>query len=93
MAEKKTAKTIKLLSASEYADKIVGIYKKNITDHVFQFIQNDKELFREYNSHVRNHGGTVDQQIGKKVKAVFKLSNTGTCKKPENSLTRSYTKH
>ena len=82
------------MSSSSYADKVVNEFMEKITDHVFLNIQNNEHLMREYQSAVHESSlMEVNTAIGKKVKEVFNLKDSGECNQPNSWLIKSYTKH
>jgi hypothetical protein len=82
------------MSVNEYADKVVMDFIRNITDHVFLNIQQNKELMLEYQTNVdRYQLDTVNKAIGKKVKTLLNLENDGTNDQPQSWLIKEYTFH
>ena len=58
------------------AQKAIDKMNKRITNEIFMIIQNDRELMHEYLRAVESDGlDTVNQTIGKKVKAAYQLTN------------------
>lgn len=77
---------------SDFTEKVMRQYSKNITDEIFIMIQNDKELMYEYLKLVEANGLTiVNQQIGKKIKNRFSLDNELTRNElPKSTLIQSH---
>jgi len=64
------------MNAKEIAQKAIAIMNKRITNEVFLTIQNDRSLMLEYLRAVEAKGlDTVNQTIGKEVKAAYQLTN------------------
>ena len=64
------------MSSKEIAEEAIARLNKRITNEVFMIIQNDCKLMNEYLHAVEANGlETVNQQIGKSVKAKYKLIN------------------
>lgn len=64
------------MTANEYAERVVRDFMRDITDHVFLNIQNNKELMREYQTQVnKNSLDAVNKAIGRKVAEIFQLEN------------------
>lgn len=65
------------MNLNDFIDKVIAQKNKKITDEVFLLIQNDKELMKEYLDHVGKIGNLkqVNQQIGRKVKEKYGLTN------------------
>ncbi len=59
-----------------FAEKVLARFAQLITDEVFLLIQNDRGLMHEYLRLVQSEGlDTVNQWIGRSVKARFQLEN------------------
>ena len=64
------------MKAKEIAKEAIAILNKRITNEVFLTIQNNRTLMIEYLRAVQDQGlDTVNQTIGKEVKAAYKLVN------------------
>ena len=82
------------MSVNDYAEKVVKNFITDITDHVFCNIERDNELMREYMDSVNLYQlEAVNTTIGKKVKELLNLKNTGENNNPKSRLIKSYTKH
>src|ERR1035437_5582752 len=82
------------MTASEYAEKVVLDFMRNITDHVFLNIQRNEGLMRGYKTQVNENSlMEVNTAIGRKVKELFKLENDGVCDKPKSWLIKDFTYH
>lgn len=64
------------MTAKEIAQEAIAILNKQITNEVFLTIQNNRELMLEYLRAVEANGlDTVNQTIGREVKAAYHLTN------------------
>ena len=64
------------MNAREIAQKAIELLNKRITNEVFLTIQNNRSLMQEYLRAVEANGlDSVDQNIGKEVKAAYQLTN------------------
>ena len=64
------------MNAKEIAQEAIGILNKKITNEVFLTIQNNRSLMLDYLRAVEANGlDSVNQIIGKEVKAVYQLTN------------------
>jgi hypothetical protein len=65
-----------MTTPAEIAQKAIAKMNKRITNEIFLIIQNDCELMHEYLLAVQDSKlDTVNQQIGKAVKAQYSLVN------------------
>jgi len=82
------------MSVNDYAEKVVKNFIIDITDHVFCNIERDNDLMREYMDSVNLYQlEVVNTTIGKKVRELLNLKNTGENNNPKSRLIKSYTKH
>lgn len=66
----------------------------DITDHVFEVIQHDRDLMQAYLKVVSEKGrDTTNKTIGKYVKNRLKLTNLDRSDDPESTLILSYQRH
>lgn len=64
------------MKPSDIAQKAIGMMNKRITNEIFMIIQNNRELMPDYLRAVEANGlDTVNQTIGKEVKAAYQLTN------------------
>lgn len=75
-----------------FADKVIGIKNKTITDEIFLLIQNDKALMKEYLRLVETNSlDVVNRTIGKEIKKYYNLSNdTNRNECPKSTLISSH---
>ena len=82
------------MSVNDYAEKVVKNFITDITDHVFCNIERNDDLMREYISNVNLYQlDAVNTTIGKKVKGLLNLENTGRCNEPKSRIIQSYEQH
>ena len=64
------------MTPTQIAENAIAQMNKKITNEIFLLIQNDRTLMHEYLRAVEVHGlDTINQQIGKAVKAQYQLVN------------------
>ena len=81
-------------AAMHIADRALDILFSDITGRVFQIINEDKKLNREYLRAVEAHDlNTINQTIGKHIKRRFGLGNAGRDNKPKGNHILSYEKY
>ena len=78
------------MGANEFAKKVIADFKAHITDYVFRHIEETKKLKEEYD---KLPPKSVNPVIGKKVRQIFGLGNTGRLIKPKAKSIKSATKH
>jgi hypothetical protein len=82
------------MNANEYAEKIVGDFITDITDHLFLSIERDDEVMRDYMTNVNRYGlDTLNKAIGLKIKERLNLENDGENGNPKSKLIKSCTRH
>jgi hypothetical protein len=82
------------MNLTEYVDKVVNNFIKDITDHLFLSIEQDDDVMREYMTNVnRFEKDAVNMAIGLRIKERLNLENIGENKKPKSRLINSYTCH
>ena len=72
----------------DFCDKLFTAFEKQITDNIFCFIQNDKELMKDYLDLVAKQGnlGVVNSQIAQKIAQRYGMNNTGKESVPNSNL-------
>jgi len=80
------------MAIKEFVEKVIAEKNKRIIDEVFLFIQNDRELLKEYLYLVeKNDLQTVNKNIGKEVAKEYGLkSDIGRNYEPVSALISSY---
>ena len=73
----------------QFCDNVLNEFKSNITDAVFCYLQNDKELMREYLLLVSKHDNgkqTVNSQLAKAITRKYRLKSTNQKNGTPNSV-------
>lgn len=78
-----------MTALSKYADTVVRDFVENITQHLFQAIEDTDEYKKQVKEHSRK---AVNALIGKKVKTVLKLGNVHRSKSAVLAI-QSHTTH
>jgi hypothetical protein len=82
------------MTTEEFAQNVVGRFSEEITDLVFLYIENDKELMHDYLRLVSEKGlDSVNMNLGMKIKEKFNVDNIGRTGDTKSKLIQSYTKH
>jgi len=77
-----------------FAIKVINEFTLRITDEIFKFIQNDKELMYEYLRVVESRSlDKTNQEIGRAIRELFNFDNKGRENNPTSTLIQSYEKH
>ena len=85
---------IPMPTSNDFAKKVTKAFKKEITDQVFLFIQDNPELMKEWRYVVEKESlQQVNLLLGDVVKKEFKLNNGDRCSEPKSILIGSYTEH
>ena len=74
---------------SQFCDEVLNEFRNNITDAVFCYLQNDKELMRKYLALVRNLDKgkqTINSQLAQAITREFGLKSTKRIKETPNSV-------
>ena len=79
------------MEQKKFTEKVMDRFTKEITDQVFLFIQNDKELLREY-LHLLNETklNSVNSNIAKAIKKRYNLTNLESKGEPKSLLILDY---
>ncbi len=82
------------MTIEEFAQKVTDKFNEELTDLVFQYIENDSELMQDYLKLVSERNlDTVNKALGRKIKEKFGVDNLDRNNKPKSKLIQSYTKH
>jgi hypothetical protein len=81
------------METEEFANKVIDKFCKELTDLVFQYIENDTELKQDYQEFESGELHAVNQALGKKIKERFGVENLERSNQPKSNLIKSYTKH
>lgn len=88
--------------ATTFAKKVIEAFRKDLTDNIFLYIENDEDLMNEYLDAIsESDRKTVNSWLGKLIKEEFSVENeiddkTGCLVKgePKSILIKTtYTKH
>lgn len=74
---------------SQFCDEVLNEFRNNITDAVFCYLQNDKELMCKYLTLVRNLDKgkqTINSQLAQAITREFGLKSTKRIKETPNSV-------
>ena len=83
------------MKVEEFKNQVLSQFTLEITDVVFQYIENDRDLLQEY-LRVVGRASDIDEtnkRLGKAVKEWFGLENGDRNHEPKSKLIRSYTEH
>ena len=82
------------MTTEEFAQKVADKFNEELTDLVFQYIENDAELMHDYLRLVSDKDlDTVNKALGRKIRERFGVDNLGRSNNPKSKLIQSYTKH
>lgn len=82
------------LNPDEFANKVINQFSSEITDLVFQYIENDEKLMLQYLRVISDYKlDKVNQTLGSSIKQRFNLDNDGRESNPKSKLIKSYTVH
>ncbi len=82
------------MTIEEFAQKVTDKFNEELTDLVFQYIENNSELMHDYQRLVSDIDlDTVNKALGRKIKEKFGVDNLDRNNKPKSKLIQSYTKH
>ena len=76
----------------DFCDKLFTTFDEQITDTIFCFIQNDKELMKNYLDLVAKQGnlGVVNRYIGKRIAERYNLQSKDLKGVPTSNLIQTY---
>lgn len=81
------------MDIKDFTTQILEKFTEQLTDQVFLFIENDRELMSAYLHTVEEKNlNYVNSEIAKAIKAKFVLDVDGECKAPQSKLIQGYTK-
>ena len=82
------------MNTDEFMQKAVPLFKEQLTDIFFTFVQNDRELMKAYLDTVDSASslGAVNRTIAKQLTKEFSLSNKHEKGDPGSNLIQSYSK-
>lgn len=76
----------------KFCDKLFSAFENQITDSVFCYIQNDKELMKDYLHLIaeKKDLGVVNRCIGKRIAERYKLQSKDLKGIPTSNLIQTY---
>ncbi|MDR2009033.1 MAG: hypothetical protein LBQ22_00945 [Bacteroidales bacterium] len=85
---------MKAMTAKEFAEKVVEKFCIELTDQLFLYIENDKELMQDYLRVITEEGlHKTNQDLGADFKELFFVDNLGETDKVKSKLIKTYTQH
>lgn len=82
------------MTTEEFAQKVIDKFNEELTDLIFQYIENDAELMHDYLRLVSDKDlDTVNKALGRKIKEKFDVDNLERNTNPKSKLIQSYMKH
>ncbi len=83
------------MTLDEFRDEVLKRFTRDLTDQVFLYIENDRELTHEYLSILGRENGTdeTNQSLDQAVKAYFGLNEQGENHSPKSRLITSFTEY
>ena len=82
------------LKTEKLGKKLLSRFTRQITDQVFLFLQEDPELYQEYQERVRESTANgVNSVLGRMVTEAYDLVNLNKEKHPRSPLLKKYTRH
>jgi len=81
------------MTTEEFANRVINKFCEELTDLVFQYIENDAELKDDYHKFGLGELHAVNQALGKKIKERFGVENLERSNNPKSNLIKSYAKH
>jgi hypothetical protein len=80
-----------MIKIDDFTNKVLNSYSKEITDQVFLYIQNDRELMHEYLTLINSNDiRYVNSQIAKAIKERYGLTPLENKGVPKSSLIQSF---
>lgn len=80
------------MEIKDFTDKVLNKFNEQITDEIFCFIENDRELMHEYllllNQHKLN---VLNSNIAKRIKEKYNLDNLDISNNPKSKLIQGFT--
>ncbi|KOS06680.1 hypothetical protein AM493_12025 [Flavobacterium akiainvivens] len=79
------------MKINEFTQKAIDKFTADITDSLFLFIQNDKELMQDYLDLLENNErNVVNSSVAKAIKERFDLKNIGKSDAPVSTLIKTF---
>lgn len=83
------------MDLNEFKEETLRRFTRDIADQYFLYIENDRELMREYLSILGKENGTdeTNESLEQALKAYFGLNEQGENHSPKSRLLSSFTEH
>jgi len=82
------------MTTEKFAQKVTDKFNEELTDLVFQYIENNGDLMHDYLRLVSDKDlETVNKVLDRKIKEKFGVENLDRSNNPKSKLIQSYTKH
>ena len=82
------------MSSEDFAKKVAAQFCLELTDQLFMYIENDKNLMQDYLRLVSEEGlFKANQNLGSNFKKLFNVDNIEEDNNPNSKLIKSYTQH
>jgi len=76
---------------TKFKEKVISKFTENLTDYVFQMIENDRELLSSYLHLLQSHNlKSLNMTIASEIKRCYDLDEKGINKKPKSKLIQSH---
>lgn len=82
------------LKTEKLGKKLLSRFTRQLTDQVFLFLQQDPELYQEYQALVRESSSNgVNSVLGRMITEAYDLVNLNKETHPQSPLLKKYTRH
>lgn len=82
------------MTTKEFAEKVVEKFCMELTDQLFLYIENDKELMQDYLRVVTENGiHKTNKDLGAEFKELFFADNLDETDQVKSKLIKTYTQH
>ena len=82
------------LKTEKLGKKLLSRFTRQLTDQVFLFLQQDPELYEEYQALVRDSSPNgVNSVLGRMITEAYDLVNLNKETHPQSPLLKKYTRH
>jgi hypothetical protein len=79
------------MKLTDLSTNVLDSFAKTVTDKVFQHIQTDRKLMKDYLLSVDENGlGVINRYLGKEIKRRFHLTNRDRQNNPKSTLIQSH---
>jgi hypothetical protein len=82
------------MTTKEFAQKVVEKFSLELTDQLFLYIENDKELMQDYLRVITENGiHKTNKDLGAEFKELFFVDNLEETDQVKSKLIKTYTQH